>query len=88
MFRNLGFEPSRIVVSTTNGLSVYVTINANVLKEGKMYAETFVYDSRVQLKIRISDHRSNLEKICGGVCGNTLSYVAFLHLVENNVIEQ
>ena len=88
MFNQLGFNPSRIEICYTNGLSIYATINVNVLNESEMYADCFVYDGKATLKVRISDHFSNLERICGGVSGNTLSLNAFKYLVNNNTINQ
>lgn len=86
VFRNLGFEPSRIEISFTNGCSAYVSLNIKVLNENKMYADVFVYDGIASIKVRVSDHDSNLERICGGVCGNKISFRAFKHLVDNGII--
>jgi hypothetical protein len=88
MFEKMGFSPSRVEICFTNGCSVYVSLNVKVLKEGQMYADVFVYDGVASIKVRISDHDSNLERICGGVSGNKMSFMAFSHLVENNVITQ
>ena len=87
MFAELGFEAKKVEISFTNGCSAYITLNVNVLNEGKMWADVFVYESKATIQVRISDHYSNLERICGGVCGNKMSMVAFKQLVENNVIE-
>lgn len=87
MFAKLGFEAKRVEISFTNGCSAYITLNVNVLDEGKMYYETFVYEGKATIKVRVSDHASGLEKNCGGVCKNNLSFLAFKHLVNNNVIE-
>ena len=87
MFASLGFEAKRVEISFTNGCSAYVTLNVNVLNEGKMWAETFVYEGKATIQVRVSDHASNLERICGGVSGNKMSMAAFKKLIENNVIE-
>ena len=87
MFAELGFEAKRVEISFTNGCSAYVTLNVNVLNEGKMLADVFVYEGKATIQVRLSDHDSNLERICGGVCGNKMSMEAFRKLIENNVIE-
>lgn len=51
-----------------------------------MYADVFVYEGKATIQVRVSDHASNLEKICGGVSGNKLSFDAFKELVNNKVI--
>ena len=87
MFAELGFEVKRVEISFANGCSAYVTLNINVLNEGKMYADVFVYEGKSTIQVRVSDHVSNLERICGGVSGNKMSMVAFKNLIENNVIQ-
>ena len=87
MFAALGFEAKKVEISFTNGCSAYVTLNVNVLNEGKMWAETFVHEGKATIQVRVSDHASNLERICGGVSGNKMSMAAFKILIENNVIE-
>ena len=59
----------------------------NVLDEGKMWSEVFIYEGQAIIQVRVSDHSSNLEKICGGVSGNKMSMAAFKELIKNNVIE-
>jgi hypothetical protein len=88
MFADLGFTAKKITISFTNGCSVYINLDVDVLKLGQMYADTFVYEGKAIIKVRVSDHVSNLEKICGGVSGNNLSFAAFKYLVDNNVIKQ
>lgn len=88
MFLDLGFKTNKVELCFTNGCSAYISLNVNVLNENKMYAECFVYDGKATLKVRVSDHLSNLEKICGGVSGNQLSLDAFKQLVNNKVINQ
>ena len=87
MFAELGFEAKRVEISFTNGCSAYVTLNVNVLNEGKMWADVFVYECKATIQVRVSDHISNLERICGGVSGNKMSMAAFKKLIENNVTE-
>lgn len=87
MFAELGFEVKRVEISFANGCSAYVTLNINVLNEGKMYADVFVHEGKSTIQVRVSDHASNLERICGGVSGNKMSMVAFKKLIENNVIK-
>ena len=87
MFAELGFEAKRVEISFTNGCSAYITLNVNVLNEGKMWPEVFVYEGQAIIQVRVSDHESNLERICGGVSGNKMSMAAFKELIENNVIE-
>jgi hypothetical protein len=88
MFTDMGFTPSRVEICFTNGCSAYISLNVKVLNLPKMYAEVFVYEGVASIKVRVSDHSSNLERICGGVCNNKMSFQAFSHLVENNVISQ
>ena len=52
-----------------------------------MYADVFVYEGKASIQVRVSDHNSNLEKVCGGVSGNKISFDAFKSLVENKVIK-
>lgn len=88
MFTSLGFTPSRVEISYTNGRSAYISLNVNVLNENKMWADVFVYEGKASITVRVSDHSSNLETICGGVAGNKMSFVAFKTLVDNNIIAQ
>ena len=85
-FTDLGFIPYSTDLCFTNGASFYATISVVVANEGKMYGENFTYDGKCTLKVRISDHQSNLERICGGVSGNNLSFDAFVSLVNNGAI--
>ena len=87
MFAELGFEAKRVEISFTNGCSAYITLNVNVLDESKMWADVFVYEGQATIQVRVSDHDSNLEKICGGVSRNKISMTAFKELILNNVIE-
>jgi len=88
MFSDMGFNDVKIKTVLTNGLSQYVSLKAKVLDEKKLYNDIFVFeDYPVDLIVRVSDHTSNLEKISGGVSGNTLSFEAFKKLVDNNIIE-
>jgi len=88
MFSDMGFNDVKIKTVLTNGLSQYVSLKAKVLDEKKLYRDIFVYeDYPINLVVRVSDHFSNLERISGGVSGNTLSFEAFKKLVDNNIIE-
>ena len=87
-FKSLGFDVKSVQISYANGCSAYVSLSVKVINENKMYADVFVYNGQSDITVRISEHQSNLESICGGVAGNRLSYVAFLSLVENKVITQ
>lgn len=82
IFTKLGFEPSSITISYANGASAYVSLSAQVLNEGKMYADMFTYNGLVTLQVRVSDHESNLERLCGGVDGNRLSFEAFKRIAK------
>lgn len=86
MFSELGFEAKKVEISFTNGCSAYISLNVKVLNEDNMYADVFVYDGKASIQVRVSDHDSNLERICGGVSGNKMSMNAFKHLLNNNVI--
>lgn len=86
MFKNIGFIPKKVDLCFTNGLSAYISLEVNVINEDKMWADVFILDGVASIQVRVSDHDSNLEKICGGVCGNKMSLEAFNVLVENNVI--
>lgn len=87
MFNKLGFNPTKVDICFTNGCSAYISLNVEVLNEGKMYADVFVYEGKATIQVRVSDHVSNLERICGGVSGDKLSFNAFKSLVENKVIK-
>jgi len=86
-FNALGFNPTKVEICFTNGCSAYISLNVEVINEGKMYADVFVYEGKASLQVRVSDHASNLEKICGGVSGNKISFDAFKALIENKVIK-
>jgi hypothetical protein len=86
MFAELGFEAKKVEISFTNGCSAYISLNVKVLNENKMYADVFVFDGIASIQVRVSDHNSNLETICGGVCNNKISFSAFKKLAENNII--
>jgi hypothetical protein len=86
MFKNMGYSNIKVSTSLTNGLSHYVTLRVDVLNEGKCYAEMFVFDGKATIEVRISNHSSNLEKICGGVSGNKMTLNAFKHLVTTGAI--
>jgi len=87
MFAELGFNAQKVQISFTNGCSAYITVYAKVLDLKAMYYDTFVYEGICTLQVRVSDHSSNLERICGGVDGNRLSMQAFKTLVEKGVIK-
>mgnify|MGYP003442693259 CR=1 FL=1 len=87
-FNALGFNPTKVEICFTNGCSAYISLNVEVLNEGKMYADVFVYEGKASIQVRVSDHNSNLEKVCGGVSGNKISFDAFKSLVENKVIKK
>jgi hypothetical protein len=87
MFNKMGFSNVRVQTSLTNGLSHYVSLTVDVLNEGKTYHEMFVMDNKTNITIRISDHKSGLEKHCGGVCGNKMTLEAFKRLIETGAIK-
>lgn len=87
-FATLGFEAKKVEICLTNGCSAYITLDVKVLNENKMYAECFVFEGKSRITIRVSNHESNLEKICCGVSGNRLSFQAFKTLVDRNIICQ
>lgn len=88
MFNEVGFEPLSIQTSTTNGLSHYVTVLANVVDEGKCYADMYVNpEETVYITVRISDHPSGLEMNCNGVCRNKMTFAAFSHLIKTGAIK-
>lgn len=86
MFADMGFNAKKVEICFKNGCSAYIYLNVRVVNENKMYADVFVMDGKANIKVRVSDHASNLEMICGGVSNNTLSFEAFKNLAENNVI--
>lgn len=87
MMNKLGFSNVKVTTSLINGLSHYVSLNVEVLNEGKCWADMFVYDGKTSITIRISDHDSGLEKNCGGVCGNKMTMYAFKRLIETGAIK-
>jgi hypothetical protein len=88
MINALGFNVEKADVSIANGKSVYAYVNVNVVNEGKMPYEVFVYEGKARLCVRISDHASNLERICGGSSRDKVSFLLFSRLVKNGVITQ
>ncbi len=87
MFQEMGFSASKVEICFTNGCSAYVTVIVNVVNEKKMFADNFVYDGKCTLTVRVSDHASNLERVCGGVSGNKVSLAAFRRLIETGAIK-
>lgn len=83
-FKSLGFRDFKIQTCLTNGISHYVSINLDVLDEGKMPMEIFVFDGITSVQVRISDHTSNLERF-GGVAGNKISFQVLESLLNNNI---
>lgn len=86
-FAELGFYNLSIQTSLANGLSHYVSvIDFDLLDENKLYHEMFVDSGMTFITVRISDHRSNLDTICGGVSGNQMNLAAFKKLIETGAI--
>lgn len=83
-FESLGFEDFKIQTCLTNGISHYVSINLDVIDEGKMPMEVFIFDGIASVQVRISDHTSNLERF-GGVAGNKISFQFLESLLSNNI---
>jgi predicted sulfurtransferase len=88
MMNEMGYTNVNVETCLTNGLSHYVKLNVEVLNEGKCYADMFVFDGRTSITIRISDHKSGLERNCGGVCGNKMTMFAFKRLISEGAIKQ
>ena len=87
MMNEMGYSSVKVETCLTNGLSHYVTLNVEVLNENKCYSDMFVFENKTFIVIRISDHSSNLEKICGGVNGNKMTMTAFKKLIETGAIK-
>lgn len=88
MFENIGFQPLSIQSSESNGISYYVTVIANVINEGRCYADMYVReDSTTMITVRISDHLSGLEMHCNGVSGNRMTFGAFTRLIKTGAIQ-
>ena len=86
-FSELGFNDVKIETSLTNGLSHYVKVlDFQVSDESKLYSEMFVFEGETFITVRISDHTSNLDTICGGVSGNKMNLNAFKNLIKNGAI--
>jgi hypothetical protein len=88
MLSAIGFKAEKIVVSLTNGRSAYAYVNVKVVNENKMPYEVFVFEGKAYLQVRISDHASNLERICGGSSKDKMSFSLFSKLVKDGVITQ
>lgn len=85
MFAEMGYSDVKVKVSTTNGLSIYVTLTVAILNRGKLYADMFVYeDFPVTITVRISDHASGLSR--AGQSGDSMTLSAFKHLIETGAI--
>lgn len=87
MMNKMGYSNVKVTTSLTNGLSHYISLNVEVLNEGRCWADMFVYDGKTSITIRISDHDSGLEKNCGGVCGNKMTMYAFKRLIQTGAIK-
>ncbi len=88
MFEQVGFKPLSIQTSTTNGCSHYVTVLANVVNEGRCYADMYVTpEQTTYITVRISDHLSGLEMHCNGVCRNRMTFQAFQRLIKTEAIK-
>ncbi len=87
MFSDMGYTNVTVKTDMSNGLSHYVRLSVDVVNEGKLYHEIEPFDGRVYLTIRISNHSSNLERICGGVCGSKMTLSAFKNLIEKQAIK-
>jgi len=86
-FKSLGFENIKITTSTTNGLSHYVSVlDFKILDENKLYGDMFVFEGETSINVRISDHVSNLDTVCGGVDGNKMNINAFVNLIKSGAI--
>ena len=87
IFEKLGFDNIKITTSTANGLSHYVSVlDFKLLDENKLYGEMFVFEGETSISVRISDHASNLDTICGGVDGNKMNLNAFENLIKTGAI--
>jgi hypothetical protein len=87
MFAELGFNDLKIQTSYTNGVSHYVSVNDfDVVNEMKLYGCMFVYEGETFITVRVSDHTSNLDTICGGVDDNRMNMDAFKKLIETGAI--
>lgn len=86
-FTEMGFTDFSVETSLTNGRSHYISLQVDVLSEGKCYAEMYVENGKAYITVRISDHASGLEKNCGGVCGNKMTLAAFKKLIETGAIK-
>ena len=83
-FKSLGFDEISIQTCLTNGISHYVSVNLDVLDEGRMPMEIFVFENIASVQVRISDHVSNLERF-GGVAGNKISMMALENILNHNI---
>ena len=87
IFLKLGFNNVEITTCTTNGLSHYISVlDFKVLDEKKLYSEMAVFEGETFINVRISDHASNLDTICGGVDGNKMNLNAFENLIKTGAI--
>lgn len=85
MFAQMGYSEVKVKAVTSNGCSLYVSLNVAVLNKGRLYAEMFTYeDLPVTITVRISDHASGLSR--AGVDGNTMTMAAFKHLITTGAI--
>lgn len=88
LFADLGFYDLKISTCLKNGISHYVDIlDFVVVNANKLYSEMFVYEGRTSIQVRVSDHTSNLDTICGGVSGNKMNLRAFKKLIESGAIK-
>ncbi len=86
IFAGLGFNDVKVNSCFTNGASHYVRVELKVVDPMKVYSEMFVFEGLTWAKVRLSDHRSNLDKICGGVSGNDMNLSSFKRLIDTGAV--
>jgi hypothetical protein len=87
-FREMGYNNFKIKTVLTNGCSHYVSLCVNVANDKKLPFDSFTFDGKIVLSVRISDHDSNLEKFGGWEGGsNKCSLLFFYNLREKGAIE-
>ena len=62
MFNKLGFKPSSVSISNTNGCSAYISLNINVIDEGEMYGEVFVFEGKASIKVALYNNPGSMSK--------------------------
>lgn len=84
-FFKMGYSNVRVTTSLLNGVSNYVTFEVKVLNKNKLFMDMDFFGDYTEIKVRISDHRSNLDRF--GSSKNTMTMSCLEILRESGAID-